>query len=108
MLIMAATGLAVIFGLMGVINLAQGELIMIGGYVTWLVQEALRRFAPHLLDWYLILAIPVVFLVAAAIGIALEAILLRHLSRRPLMSLLATSPVSLFLLILGRVPFAPQ
>ncbi len=107
-LFMAAIGLAVIFGLMGVINLAQGELIMIGAYATWLVQEALRRLAPALLDYYLIIAIPVAFLVTAAIGIALEAILLRHLYRRPLMSLLATWAVSLFLINIVRVTFGTQ
>ncbi len=107
-LFMAAIGLAVIFGLMGVINLAQGEFIMIGAYVTWLVQEGLRRLAPGLVDFYLILAIPVAFLVTAAIGIALEAALLRHLYRRPLMSLLATWAVSLFLTNLVRVTFGTQ
>jgi urea transport system permease protein len=107
-LFMAAIGLAVIFGLMGVINLAQGELIMIGANVTWLVQEALRHLAPSLLDWYLFVAIPVAFLVTAAIGIGLEAILLRHLYRRPLMSLLATWAVSLFLINLVRVTFGTQ
>jgi urea transport system permease protein len=107
-LFMAAIGLAVIFGLMGVINLAQGEMIMIGAYVTWLVQEALRHIAPGLLDWYLIIAIPVAFLATAAIGIALEAALLRHLYRRPLMSLLATWAVSLFLINLVRVTFGTQ
>lgn len=107
-LFMAAIGLAVIFGLMGVINLAQGEMIMIGAYVTWMVQEGLRHLAPALLDWYLIIAIPVAFLVTAAIGIALEAILLRHLYRRPLMSLLATWAVSLFLINLVRVIFGTQ
>ena len=107
-LFMAAIGLAVIFGLMGVINLAQGELIMIGAYVTWLVQESLRHLAPSLLDWYLIIAVPVAFLATAAIGIALEAILLRHLYRRPLMSLLATWAVSLFLINLVRVTFGTQ
>jgi urea transport system permease protein len=107
-LFMAAIGLAVIFGLMGVINLAQGEMIMIGAYVTWLVQEALRLLAPGLLDWYLIIAIPVAFTATAAIGIALEAVLLRHLYRRPLMSLLATWAVSLFLTNLVRVTFGTQ
>jgi urea transport system permease protein len=107
-LFMAAIGLAIIFGLMGVINLAQGELIMLGAYVTWLVQESLRRFAPGSLDWYLIIAIPIVFLVTAAIGIGLEAVLLRHLYRRPLMSLLATWAVSLFLINLVRVTFGTQ
>jgi urea transport system permease protein len=107
-LFMAAIGLAVIFGLMGVINLAQGEMIMIGAYVTWLVQEGLRHVAPALLDWYLIIAIPVAFFVTAAIGIALEAMLLRHLYKRPLMSLLATWAVSLFLINLVRVTFGTQ
>ncbi|MBS7538133.1 urea ABC transporter permease subunit UrtB [Ancylobacter lacus] len=107
-LFMAAIGLAIIFGLMGVINLAQGELIMIGAYVTWLVQQGLRQAAPALLDWYLVLAIPVAFLVTAGIGIALEALLLRHLYRRPLMSLLATWAVSLFLVNTVRVVFGTQ
>lgn len=107
-LFMAAIGLAIIFGLMGVINLAQGELIMIGAYVTWLVQEALRHIAPALIDWYLILAMPFAFLITAAIGIALEASLLRHLYKRPLMSLLATWAVSLFLVNLVRVIFGTQ
>jgi urea transport system permease protein len=107
-LFMAAIGLAVIFGLMGVINLAQGELIMLGAYVTWLVQESLRHLAPGLIDWYLIIAIPFVFLITAAIGIGLEAVLLRHLYRRPLMSLLATWAVSLFLINLVRVSFGTQ
>ncbi|MBR1159145.1 urea ABC transporter permease subunit UrtB [Bradyrhizobium elkanii] len=107
-LFMAAIGLAVIFGLMGVINLAQGELIMLGAYVTWLVQESLRHLAPGLLEWYLIIAVPFVFLVTAAIGIGLETTLLRHLYRRPLMSLLATWAVSLFLINLVRVVFGTQ
>jgi urea transport system permease protein len=107
-LFMAAIGLAVIFGLMGVINLAQGELIMLGAYVTWLVQEGLRHLAPGLLEWYLLIAIPIVFLVTAGIGVGLEAILLRHLYRRPLMSLLATWAVSLFLINLVRVTFGTQ
>ena len=107
-LFMAAIGLAVIFGLMGIINLAQGEFIMLGAYVTWLVQEGLRYAAPALLEWYLLIAIPIVFVVTAAIGIALEASLLRHLYRRPLMSLLATWAVSLFLINLVRVTFGTQ
>lgn len=107
-LFMAAIGLAVIFGLMGVINLAQGEFIMLGAYVTWLVQEALRQTAPALLEWYLIIAVPIVFVVTGAIGVVLETILLRHLYRRPLMSLLATWAVSLFLINLVRVTFGTQ
>jgi urea transport system permease protein len=96
-LFMAAAGLAIIFGLMGVINLAQGEFIMIGAYATYGVQEAVRRFAPGWLDAYLLAAIPVAFLASALVGIVIEALILRHLYRRPLMSLLATWAVSLFL-----------
>lgn len=107
-LFMAAIGLAVIFGLMGIINLAQGEFIMLGAYVTWLVQEALRYAAPALLDWYLLIAIPFVFFATAAIGVLLEATLIRHLYRRPLMSLLATWAVSLFLINIVRVVFGTQ
>ena len=81
---------------------------MLGAYVTWLVQEALRQLAPALLEWYLIIAVPIVFVMTAAIGIVLETILLRHLYRRPLMSLLATWAVSLFLINLVRVTFGTQ
>ena len=83
-------------------------MIMIGAYATWLVQQGLRHFAPRLLDYYLLLAIPVAFLVTALIGMAIEALLLRHLYRRPLMSLLATWAVSLFLTNLVRVIFGTQ
>lgn len=107
-LFMASIGLAIIFGLMGVINLAQGEFIMIGAYVTFCVQEVLRATLPALIDWYLIIAIPFAFLVTAAIGIALEVTLIRHLYRRPLMSLLATWAVSLALSNLVRVVFGTQ
>ncbi|MCK2053784.1 urea ABC transporter permease subunit UrtB [Methylobacterium sp. 37f] len=107
-LFMAAAGLAIIFGLMGVINLAQGEFIMIGAYATYGVQEVLRRLAPAWLDAYLLAAIPVAFLASAAVGIAIEALILRHLYRRPLMSLLATWAVSLFLINGVRVAVGSQ
>ncbi|MBX9932830.1 MAG: urea ABC transporter permease subunit UrtB [Methylobacterium sp.] len=107
-LFMAAAGLAIIFGLMGVINLAQGEFIMIGAYATYGVQEALRIVAPAWLDLYLILAIPVAFLATALVGITIEALVPRHLYRRPLMSLLATWAVSLFLINLVRVAFGTR
>ena len=107
-LLIMSLGLAIVFGLMGVINMAHGELMMIGAYATWLVQEALQRFAPALIEYYLIIAAPVAFLVTATIGIALEAALLRHLYRRPLMSLLATWAVSLFLINFVRVTFGTQ
>ncbi|MCJ2128105.1 urea ABC transporter permease subunit UrtB [Methylobacterium sp. E-045] len=107
-LFMAAAGLAIIFGLMGVINLAQGEFIMVGAYAAYGVQETFRRFAPGFLDLYLVAAIPVAFLAAALVGILIEALILRHLYRRPLMSLLATWAVSLFLINLVRVAFGSQ
>jgi urea transport system permease protein len=107
-LFMAAAGLAIIFGLMGVINLAQGEFIMIGAYATYGVQEAVRRLAPAWLDAYLLAAIPVAFLASALVGIAIEALILRHLYRRPLMSLLATWAVSLFLINGVRVAVGSQ
>ena len=107
-LFMASAGLAIIFGLMGVINLAQGEFIMIGAYVAYAVQEALRAVAPGLIDWYLIAAIPVVFLATAGIGVALEATIVRRLYTRPLMTLLATWAVSLLLVNLMRVTVGTQ
>ncbi|WP_202913456.1 urea ABC transporter permease subunit UrtB [Acuticoccus sediminis] len=107
-LFIAAVGLAIVFGLMGVINLAHGEFIMIGAYVTFMVQEVLRALAPALVDWYLILAIPFTFLVTAAIGVAIELLVVRHLYRRPLMTLLATWAVSLFLVNIVRVTFGTQ
>lgn len=107
-LFMAAAGLAIIFGLMGVINLAQGEFIMVGAYAAYGVQEGFRRLAPAWLDLYLIAAIPVAFLAAALVGIVIEALILRHLYRRPLMSLLATWAVSLFLINGVRVAFGAQ
>ena len=107
-LFMAAAGLAIIFGLMGVINLAQGEFIMLGAYATYGVQEAFRRLAPGLLDLYLLAAIPVAFGAVALVGIVVEALILRHLYRRPLMSLLATWAVSLFLVNLVRVTVGTQ
>ncbi len=107
-LFMAAMGLAVIFGLMGVINLAQGELIMIGAYVTFLVQEALKLLAPGLVGYYLLIAIPFAFLVTGGVGVAMEVTVIRHLYKRPLTTLLATWAISLLLINLVRVLFGTQ
>ncbi len=107
-LFMAALGLAIIFGLMGVINLAQGEFIMLGAYMTWFVQEALRYAAPGLLDWYLLIAIPFAFGGPALMGMALEWAVVRHLYHRPLMTLLATWGISLLLINLVRVTIGSQ
>jgi urea transport system permease protein len=107
-LFLAALGLAIIFGLMGVINLAQGELIMIGAYAAWMVQEGIRAVAPGLVDYALILAIPFSFAAAAGVGVAMEALVIRRLYTRPLMTLLATWAISLLLINTVRVVFGTQ
>ncbi len=107
-LFLSSAGLAIIFGLMGVINLAQGELIMIGAYATFCVQQAIRAWAPGWIDWYPVAAIPVVFAAAGLVGVAMEALVIRHLYRRPLMTLLATWAISLLLVNLVRVGFGTQ
>ncbi|MEO1470449.1 MAG: urea ABC transporter permease subunit UrtB, partial [Pseudomonadota bacterium] len=107
-LLLAALGLAIIFGLMGVINLAQGELIMVGAYAAWFTQEAIRAAVPGLLDWYLFLAIPVSFSAAALVGIAMEATVIRRLYDRPLMTLLATWAISLLMINAVRVGIGTQ
>lgn len=107
-LFLAALGLAIIFGLMGVINLAQGELIMIGAYAAWFTQEAIRAVMPGLLEWYLFIAIPVSFLAAAVTGLIMEALVIRRLYDRPLMTLLATWAISLLLINTVRVTVGSQ
>lgn len=107
-LFMAALGLAIIFGLMGVINLAQGEFIMLGAYMTWFTQEILKVVAPEVLDYYLLIAIPFAFLGPALVGMALEWGVIRHLYQRPLLTLLATWAISLLLINLVRVLVGTQ
>lgn len=107
-LFLAALGLAIIFGLMGVINLAQAEFVMIGAYTTWFVQEILRIVAPSMLEFYLIIAIPFAFLAPALVGVLMEWGIVRHLYRRPLLTLLATWAVSLLLINLVRVTVGTQ
>mgnify|MGYP003673678399 CR=1 FL=1 len=97
-LLLAAIGLAITFGVMGVINMAHGELIMLGAYSTFVVQEAFRAFLPpSVFDAYLIAAIPVAFLVAGLAGVAMERSVIRFLYGRPLETLLATWGISLIL-----------
>src|SRR5229473_5910252 len=97
-LLLAAIGLAITFGVMGVINMAHGEMIMIGAYVAFVVQEVFRAFLPGgWTDAYLVVAVPVAFLFAGLLGIVLERCLIRFLYGRPLETLLATWGVSLFL-----------
>jgi urea transport system permease protein len=97
-LLLAAIGLAITFGVMGVINMAHGEMIMLGAYAAFTVQEAFRAWLPPTwLDFYLIAAVPVAFLTTALVGIALERSIIRLLYGRPLETLLATFGISLIL-----------
>ena len=97
-LLLAAIGLAITFGVMGVINMAHGEMIMLGAYSAYVVQEIFRATLPaDLFGWYLIVAVPVAFAVAGAVGILLERCIIRFLYGRPLETLLATWGISLML-----------
>lgn len=107
-LLLAALGLAVTYGLMGVINMAHGELIMIGAYATYLVQGLYRSYFPEFFNYYLLLAVPVAFLAAAAVGAIIERLVLRHLYGRPLETLLATWGISLMLIQGVRSLFGAQ
>ena len=107
-LLLVALGLAITYGLMGVINMAHGELMMIGAYTTWGVQGLFRHFAPGLFDAYILLAIPASFLVSAAVGAILERGVIRFLYGRPLETLLATWGISLVLMQGVRSLFGAQ
>jgi len=107
-LLLAALGLAITFGLMGVINMAHGELLMIGAYVAYVVQLLFRRYVPGWMDWYVIAALPAAFVVAAAVGMALERTVIRWLYGRPLETLLATWGISLILMQGVRSLFGAQ
>src|SRR5260221_13889600 len=95
-LLLAALGLAITYGLMGVINMAHGELIMIGAYTTYVVQVFFRKTS--FFDWYLLAAVPASFIVAGATGMILERGIIRWLYGRPLETLLATWGISLMLI----------
>lgn len=108
-LLLIALGLAITFGLMNVINMAHGELIMVGAYSAYVTQLLFSKYLPKSwFDWYFILALPLSFLAAAFIGWLLERLLIRHLYGRPLDSLLATWGVSLMLQQLARTIFGAQ
>ena len=96
-LLLVALGLAITYGLMGVINMAHGELMMIGAYATYLIQNLFRAWLPGAFDAYVLVAIPVSFLAAALVGAALERSVIRWLYGRPLETLLATWGISLML-----------
>ena len=102
-LLLAALGLAITYGLMGVINMAHGELIMVGAYTTYVVQNLFKR--TDYFDWYPLAAVPASFIVAAAVGMALERLVIRWLYGRPLETLLATWGISLMLIQTVRTIF---
>ena len=105
-LLLAAMGLAITFGVMGVINMAHGEMIMVGAYAAFVTQELFRAYLPaSMIDWYLVAALPMAFAVAGALGIGLERSVIRWLYGRPLETLLATWGISLILQQLVRTIF---
>ena len=104
-LILMALGLAITFGLMGVINMAHGELMMIGAYTTYLTQQVFSHSPEMPNDVYFIFALPASFLMAATVGFLMEFLVVRHLYKRPLESLLATWGIGLILIQLVRLRF---
>jgi urea transport system permease protein len=106
-LLLAAIGLAITFGVMGVINMAHGEMVMLGAYTTFVVQEVIRTRYPQLFDYSLLIAVPLAFLVAGAIGVLIERSIIRFLYGRPLETLLATWGLSLVLQQAVRTAFGP-
>jgi len=107
-LLLATLGLAIIYGVMGVINMAHGEFLMIGAYSTYVIQGIFRQHFPGAQEMYVLAAIPAAFFVTALVGMALERGIIRHLYGRPLETLLATWGISLCLIQAARVIFGPQ
>jgi urea transport system permease protein len=107
-LLLVALGLAITYGLMGVINMAHGELMMIGAYATYVVQGLFQKYLPGAFDWYLLASVPVAFLASALMGAALERSVIRFLYGRPLETLLATWGISLMLMQGVRSLFGAQ
>jgi urea transport system permease protein len=106
-LLLAAIGLAITFGVMGVINMAHGEMVMLGAYVTFTVQQLIRTYNPGLFDYSLLIALPLAFLFAGAVGVLIERSIIRFLYGRPLETLLATWGLSLILQQAVRTMFGP-
>jgi urea transport system permease protein len=107
-LLLAALGLGITFGLMGVINMAHGEMLMLGAYATYVVQGLFQDYLPGLFDWYLLPAIPAAFGVCLITGMVLERSVIRFLYGRPLETLLATWGISLVLIQSVRIIFGAQ
>jgi urea transport system permease protein len=106
-LLLAAIGLAITFGVMGVINMAHGEMVMLGAYTTFVVQEIIRTSYPGLFDYSLLIAVPLAFIVSGGIGVVIERSIIRFLYGRPLETLLATWGLSLVLQQAVRTAFGP-
>jgi urea transport system permease protein len=105
-LILMALGLSIIFGVMGVINMAHGEFMMVGAFTTLAVSNLFKaHLPPSLYDYYFIAAIPAAFIVAGLVGVLCEVLVIRHLYGRPLETLLATWGISLGLIWLARDRF---
>ena len=107
-LLLAALGLAITFGLMGVINMAHGEMLMLGAYATYVTQELFKQYLPSYFSWYLLAAVPIAFLVSCLVGMLLERLVIRHLYGRPLETLLATWGISLVIIQFVRMTFGAQ
>jgi urea transport system permease protein len=107
-LLLAAIGLAITFGVMGVINMAHGEMVMLGAYTTFSVQEVMRNGYPGMLGWSLVIAVPLAFVVTGLIGILIERTVIRFLYGRPLETLLATWGLSLIIQQAVRTIYGPS
>jgi urea transport system permease protein len=107
-LLLVALGLAITYGLMGVINMAHGEMMMIGAYATYVVQNLFRTHLPGWFDWYVLAAVPMAFIASALVGAVLERSVIRWLYGRPLETLLATWGISLVLIQAVRSLFGAQ
>jgi urea transport system permease protein len=106
-LLLAAIGLAITFGVMGVINMAHGEMVMLGAYATYVTQGVIMASFPNLMNWSLLFAIPIAFAVSGSVGVAIERGIIRFLYGRPLETLLATWGISLILQQAVRSIFGP-
>ncbi len=107
-LLLMALGLAIIFGQMGVINMAHGEFLTIGAYTTYLMSLVSATWFPALFEMYFVIAVILAFVVSAAVGLLVEYFMIRHLYKRPLDSLLATWGLSLIMQQVFRSTFGPK
>ena len=107
-LLLGALGLAITYGVMGIINMAHGELLMVGAYSAYAMQSFFRAWFPNAIDWYLPAAIPLAFFGAALVGVVMERTVIRWLYGRTLETLLATWGLSLILIQAARVLFGAQ